>query len=191
VLPGGGFILACGQTWGDGPNSGLFGQSLVTSNDPTFATYTVQAEVYFKPPFGGSGGVDRIGIRCIRPGDDGYIYMTNDTCYGLNPPSVQGYCQLMRITPTKLMSAPAPSDFKLATNTGFLGANFFQTVPAMIGGQPFYDGNVTWDAYHDRYGNPEMRAIYAVSNETTEGAFYPATYPGTFDQFVSQFTFQP
>jgi len=158
----GGYALAVEQQY-----TSSKAESYSFSTTPDFASYTVKSS--FTTP-----SSDFTGRSRIKHMPDGWNYVTTD--------SQNGYCRIART-----------QDFvtwKMCTNTdfGFLGPDFGDAYVA-AGGQPAYDGNVSWEEW-TLNGLPVVVVIWFQSNETTTGQLRVGLYNGTLSDLFSKFTFQ-
>ena len=164
LLPDGSYLLSIEQAFSGGGKA----ETYFRSTGPTFATYTDQGSLYLSQQ-------DFTGRTCIRQGSDGWTYLTSDTS--------TGYCRIAR---TK---DGIPANFRFATNPyGFLGPGADDTFPGKVGGNPFYDGNVSWAPWNYQ-GQPVIYSVYFESNETDDGELMIGAYLGTLASLVSQFAF--
>jgi hypothetical protein len=145
------------------------------SADPTFATYTWKSSFY-NPGSSPTPTTDFTGRSRLRSMPDGWTYVTSD--------SSQGYCRLARTQDFV--------NFKFANEStfGFLGPGSQDAYPGSVGGNPFYDGNVSWEQWTFQ-GAPCVYGIYFESNETNEGALMLSVYLGSLADIFSRFTFSP
>lgn len=171
ILSGGGFAMAIGQAYGDGPNAGLLAQSFITSSVVDFSSFAVKSAFF-------NSTTDFIGARSIRPGSDGWVYVTSD--------SLRGFTNIARTRDFVT--------FKFCTNQNyaFLGPDSGDAFSGTVtpSGPVFYDGNVSWCEWIDKYGNQECYAIYFEGNESTTASVKDAHYQGNMASLISQFAFQ-
>lgn len=165
TLPDGSYLLSVEQAF-----SGTKAETYYRSaSDPSFATFTNKGAVYLSSQ-------DFCGRTCIRNGGDGWTYLTSDTS--------SGYCRIARTTDG------VPANFKYATNTayGFLGPGPQDAYPGHVGGNPFYDGNVSYREW-SYLGVPIVVSVYFESNETNNGMLMTGLYEGSASTLYGQFTF--
>lgn len=158
----GGYMLAVEQQYASSK-----AESYSFSTTPDFASITVKSS--FTTP-----SSDFTGRSRIKHMADGWNYVTTD--------SQNGYCKLARTQDFVT--------FKFCTNTtfGFLGPDFGDAYVA-AGGQPAYDGNVSWEEW-TLNGQPCVVVIWFQSNETNNGQLRVGLYNGTLASLFARFTFQ-
>lgn len=161
----GGYILAVEQQYTGGSTGKA--ESYCFSATPDFAAFTVKSAFY-------NPSTDFTGRSRIRHMADGWNYVTTD--------SQNGYCKLARTQDF--------ITFKFCINTsfGFLGPDFGDAYVA-AGGQPAYDGNVSWEEW-TLNGQPCVVVIWFQSNETNNGQLRVGLYNGTLASLFARFTFQ-
>jgi hypothetical protein len=162
----GGYMLAVEQAYGNGNKA----ESFLFSADPSFASYTWKNALY-NP---GNPTVDFTGRSRLRYMADGWFYVTSDTA--------TGYCRIARTRDFV--------SFKFASDAyGFLGPDIDVHPPqGASGGTPFYDGNVSWEAW-TLNGAPCVYGIYFMSNEVDNGAVHLCLFDGTLAELFSKFSF--
>jgi hypothetical protein len=158
-----GYVMRLEQAY---PN-GLKAASCILSQTPDFASYTVLGALY-------NNQVDFTGKSRIRSMPDGWTYVTSDA-----------------VGHTRLARTQNFTTWKFATSSfSFLGPDFGDAFPGTVGGQSFYNGNVTWEEWPID-GVPHVIAVYFHGNETTEGRVMLAKYKGTLADLFAEFTYQP
>jgi hypothetical protein len=166
----GGYVLAVEQAYSNGNKA----ESYLFSTSPDFSTYTVKS-AFYNPGSGATPTVDFTGRSRLRTMPDGWTYITSDTA--------AGYCRIARTQDFV--------NFKFSTNTfGFLGPGPQDAYPGYVGGNPFYDGNVSWEQWTFQ-GAPCVYGVYFYSNETTTGSLMTSVFLGSLSDLFARFTFQP
>lgn len=165
VVPGG-YIFAVEQAYPNGNKA----ESYCFSPTPDFASLTWKSAFYNPGPT----TVDFTGRSRIRHMPDGWCYITSDTS--------TGHCRIARTQDFVT--------FKFSTNTGFgfLGPDFGDSYNGP-GGQPAYDGNVSWEEW-TLNGQPVVVVIWFQSNETTDGELRVGLFHGSLADLFGKFSFQ-
>ncbi|BAR58818.1 hypothetical protein NK6_5660 [Bradyrhizobium diazoefficiens] len=168
----GGYVLAVEQAYSNGNKA----ESYLFSTAPDFSASPTWKSAFYNPGSPPTPTTDFTGRSRIRSMSDGWTYITSD--------SSQGYCRIARTQDFV--------NFKFATNStfGFLGPGPQDAFPGTVGGNPFYDGNVSWEQWTFQ-GAPCVYSIYFESNETNNGELMLGVYLGTLSDLFSRFSFAP
>jgi hypothetical protein len=158
-----GYVLAVEQAYPDGTKA----ESYIKSPCPCFSTFTVLGSLT-------GASSDFTGKSRIRhnPGD-GWTYITSD--------AIAGY--------TKIARTHDFASFQFSTSPhGFLGPDFGDAFPGVVGGDVFYNGNVSWEEWSFE-GKPCVIAIFFQGNEVNTASYRVAVYHGALQSLFSEFTF--